>query len=376
MNMLDSIFALIAIFGAVIASITDLKGGVIPNRLSFSLLAIGIGGHFAYNLYGIINGTMSDYSLFLLCLKNVALIFVIGYLFWMLGGWSAGDVKEFLFLAALVPQYPLLLHRYFNPVLPVYPFALTILVNTFLSIFPFIFVYSIYASFTRRGIERFLEPLYSAGGYVKDSIIIAASVAIVTALDLPKIFILILIVILFRMGRKAGLMLSALFLLTFALTGSGGIAAKLGFLIKLFIGIFLFLLIFELFWNSLKVLRKEALQEEIKITSLEEGMVIAEEIYRDDGRVIRDDRDLFEKLKDAMDKKSLDGLKKKPLIVNTTAAGASIEEIDALKRLVEDGEMEDRVRIKRSMPFAPVILLGLIVSLIFGDLALYISMWL
>lgn len=52
------------------------------------------------------------------------------------------------------------------------------------------------------------------------------------------------------------------------------------------------------------------------------------------------------------------------------AAGLRGEEIETLRELVAQGKIRDEFRIRRGMPFAPAILIGLMVSLLIGDLAL------
>ncbi len=392
--MIELIFVLIALFGATIASITDLKEGIIPNKLSFSLLAIGILGHLTYNLYSLFQGTMSDLSLFVLTIENVAIIFVIGYIFWRLGGWSAGDTKIFMFLAALIPQYPIFLKRYFTPkfypeafipiqigsaahrinILP-YPFAITLLVNTFLAIFPFIFIFSAYISITKLGLKRFLEPLDEIRDYAVKSLIFIGAIAIIQALGLSKILIIPILIILFLIEEKKAIIVSAFLIILYSLFGGTDPASGFRFIALNYIVIFILLLVFDIFLNAFTVLRKEALQKEVKITSLEEGMVVAENIYRENDKIVRDSRGLTDKIKEAIEKKDMEIiLKKHTLLVNTSAAGITESEIKTLQTLVEKEEMEDKVKIKNAMPFAPIILLGLIISLTIGDLASYISL--
>jgi len=392
--MIELIFVLIALFGATIASITDLKDGIIPNKLSFSLLAIGILGHLTYNIYGLVQGTMSDLSLFILTIENVVIIFVIGYIFWMLGGWSAGDTKIFMFLAALIPQYPSLLKRYFTPkfypktVLPIqigniahrinimpYPFAITLLVNTFLAIFPFIFIFSAYISITKLGLKRFLEPLDEIKDYVVKSLIFIGAITIIKALSLSKILIIPILIILFLIEEKKAIIASSILIILYLLFGGIDLASGFIFIAINYVVIFILLLVFDIFLNAFTVLRKEALQKEVTITALEEGTVVAEDIYRENDKIVRDIRGLTGKIKEAIEKKDIEiMLKKHTLLVNTGAAGITKSEIKTLQTLVENGEMEDIVKIKNAMPFAPIILLGLIISLTIGDLASYISL--
>jgi preflagellin peptidase FlaK len=82
------IFTLLALAGAIVASYTDLKSGIIQNKLTFTLIVVGILGHL------ILKGRTIVWPL----ASGIVLIFILGYGFWFIGGWSAGDAKEFLFL--------------------------------------------------------------------------------------------------------------------------------------------------------------------------------------------------------------------------------------------------------------------------------------
>jgi len=106
----------------------------------------------------------------------------------------------------------------------------------------------------------------------------------------------------------------------------------------------------------------------VNISDLDEGMILAEEIYINEGNVVREERSLIGKILEAIRTKNLDILKKKG--ISTGAAGVTREDVELLKKYVQEGKLEDRIRIKKSMPFAPVIAIGLILSLIFGDLLL------
>ena len=116
----------------------------------------------------------------------------------------------------------------------------------------------------------------------------------------------------------------------------------------------------------ISVVRKCGLVRKIKISELEEGMIAAEEIYIRNDKVIKEEPDYIGKAL-----KLLRGTRGGEVQVLTTkASGVSKKEIKKLKELVEDNKTEDSIKIKRRMPFAPVILAGFIISLIYGDISL------
>lgn len=356
--MIEIFFATLAIFGAATAAVTDLKKGIIPNKLSFSLLAIGISGNFLYSLY-------ANFELFFLSLQNFIVILIIGYALWSLGGWSAGDVKEFLFLAVLLPRYPEFLKNFFSPAIAPYPFVLTILLNTFAAIFPFIALYALYVSLSKIGISKFLEPLQDIEKYLKNSFTVVGCVSLGILLNSAYLTAAVLLLFLV-IKEKYRLTASAAFMALFLLSGNSLIAP-----IRYFIFLTLFFVSFALFWNSLDVLRKEALRKEIKITELKEGLVAAEEFYIQGDKILRDSKDALEKIKNAVKTRNFEALRRKAL-ASTRAAGVGKEEIELLKKYVAEGKLEDRITVTKGMPFAPAIFLGLIASLIFGDLTIFL----
>jgi len=97
--------------------------------------------------------------------------------------------------------------------------------------------------------------------------------------------------------------------------------------------------------------------EGIKITELKEGMIPAEMIYEKDGKVGR--------------WSSRFGLKPKwdRIYANPSrAAGVTRYQVGALKRLVRERKLKNHIRIKRGMPFAPALGLGVFVSVFYGDI--------
>jgi len=106
-----------------------------------------------------------------------------------------------------------------------------------------------------------------------------------------------------------------------------------------------------------KLQGKGAFYEEVKITELQEGAIPAELIYLRGGEIRREKAPLFMREK-------WDRLLAHP----RRAAGLSEEQVRELKRLVSEGKLEDRIKIKRGIPFGPFLAAGLFVGLVLGDL--------
>jgi preflagellin peptidase FlaK len=57
-------------------------------------------------------------------------------------------------------------------------------------------------------------------------------------------------------------------------------------------------------------------------------------------------------------------------LISIMAAGLREEDIELLNKLYSTGKIPETFRVKKGVPFAPSILIGLLVSLFIGDLAI------
>ncbi len=137
--------AIIALIATLYAAYSDMRRGVIPNRLTFILIGAGI------ILDAISTYQIRDPMFLVYALIFTAMIFILGYILWRLGAWAGGDVKLFTGLAALLPFQPSMI-RYSIlgvsfPIIAPYPFPLTIIINSILSILPFLIIFVFYIAF-------------------------------------------------------------------------------------------------------------------------------------------------------------------------------------------------------------------------------------
>ncbi|MFV2040665.1 MAG: prepilin peptidase [Candidatus Hydrothermarchaeales archaeon] len=316
------IFTILALLGAAIASYTDLKNGIIQNKLTFSLFTAGVLGNL------LVSGKAVAGALF----SSIIMIFILGYGFWFIGGWSAGDAKEFLFLAALLPRYPAELQGLFTPKLGPYPFIITILANTFLAIFPFILIWGIYTSLRLAKTAELLGPLKEIRNFGLNAGLLTAALLIAVLLNIGTIFVLTLILLGYKLGDRMKTAVSSLVIFGFILF-TGEVSTAL----TNFIGMFAVIILFQLLWNAVSIVRRFALEETVPASELREGMVPAEEIY------IGEDK------------------------IETGARGLNMEELEKIKNEKNPLKLA-AVRVKKTIPFAPIIFIGLVLSLALGDL--------
>lgn len=237
---LEFLPAVIALVAVCIANYTDLRKRIIPNRLTFPLIGVGIIfyvllGIWRWDLWTTISGAL-----------GAAIAFAIGYVMWLTGGWAGGDVKLFTALGALLPFYPA---PYVENV--PYPFPITILFNSIIVILPILLIYAVICRIRGRGV----------------------------------------------------------------------------------------------------------LYEQVKITELKEGMIPAETIYEKDGKVKRWSSKFG--LKPHYDR----------LYTNPRrAAGLTRYQVGALKRLVRERKLKNYIKLKKGIPFAPALGLGVFIAIFYGDL--------
>jgi len=138
----------VAIIACFYASYTDLKSGIIQNKLTFSLIGLGIALNAIYAFM------INDIWFIVIGAIFTAVIFAVGYIFWKLGAWAGGDVKLFTALAALLPFYPSILnYNIFGvefPIVSTYGFPFTLIINSILSMLPFLLIYVLYIAVRRK----------------------------------------------------------------------------------------------------------------------------------------------------------------------------------------------------------------------------------
>lgn len=239
MSELELLPAVIALTAVCIANYTDLRKRIIPNRLTFPLIGIGVA---FYALFGI---SQLDLWVAISGVLGAAIAFGIGYVMWLTGGWAGGDVKLFTALGALLFGYTE--HAVQAP----YPFPLTILFNSVIAILPILLAYAAICRLRGRGM----------------------------------------------------------------------------------------------------------LYERVKITELKEGMIPAETIYENDGKVGRWSSKFG--LRPHYDR----------IYANPRrAAGLTRYQVGALKRLVRERKLKNYIKLKKGIPFAPALGIGVAIAIFYGDL--------
>ncbi|EKQ53220.1 MAG: Flp pilus assembly protein, protease CpaA [Methanobacterium sp. Maddingley MBC34] len=368
------ITATIAIVACLYASYSDLKRGIIPNKVTFPLIAIGI------ILNGIYAFTIGNIWFIIICAVVTGVIFALGYLFWKMGAWAGGDVKLFTALAALVPFNPILIsYQVFQvpfPVIGIYPFPLTVIINSILSILPFLLIYVFYVVVKTKPhlIDELISPVKT--DYKKNIVLtLVITSAVTLSYFISQQFRIQLIIIILILIYLLSLVISKLPNYVKAVLVSVVTAAAIFYNPKItiisIVVLFISIIIIEIIKKLLTTVSKEALQDEYPLKELKEGMIPAYNLYQRDDKVYVDDKSFTDKIKDSFKTRDLSILTAPPgkRLVGTLAAGLSTDDIQLLKQLHHEGKISSKFRVKKGVPFAPSILIGLLISLFIGDLA-------
>ncbi|HOQ19747.1 MAG: A24 family peptidase C-terminal domain-containing protein [Methanothermobacter sp.] len=365
----------IALIATLYAAYSDIKTGIIPNRLTIPLIVVGI----------ILNGVKSlqvkDPQIIIYALILTVTIFILGYILWRAGAWAGGDVKLFTGLAALLPFQPYIL-RYSIlgvpfPIIAPYPFPFTLIVNSILAMLPFLIVFIFYTSYKckRHLFEELLEPLKNYKSSLLMALVVASSITLTLSI-MPFI-------------PLRGLILYAIIIYIFTI-----VISKLPNLLKApVVGVItaysfyrnpqLTLTGIIILWLSMIILQvgkrvlgrqgREALQDNLKVEQLEEGMILAYGLYEKGGKYYFDDKSLLEKFKETIKSGNLDHFRPGRPILTSMAAGLTAADIKFIREVVDKGEIPNHIKIRKGVPFAPAISIGFILALLIGDIAMIFS---
>lgn len=379
---------IIALLACLYASYTDIKKGIIPNKLTFPLIAFGL------ILNGIYAFMLGEIWYIIICAVVTGIVFVLGYLFWKMGAWAGGDVKLFTAIAALIPFYafppfyPALISYHILgvpfPLEASYPFPLTLIINSILSILPFLLIYVFYIVIKTKPhlIGELITPIKDYKKNIVLTLVITSAVTITLFITQESHFqsimqqtpiqiivvSLILIYILSMLISKLPNQVKAVFVSLFTVAA---LFYNFQITISSIVVLFISITIIEFVRKLLTSISKEALQDDYPLEELEEGMIPAYNLYQRDNEIYVDDKSLTAKLMESFSKRDPSLLTTPPgkRLVGTLAAGLSSDDIKLLKKLNSENKISSKFRVKKGVPFAPSILIGLLISLFIGDLA-------
>ncbi|NJD99690.1 transposase [Thermococcus sp. LS1] len=371
---MDYVPLILGLVIGVVTSYTDMKTGFIDDLHVFPIAGLGI-VYYLYRGFFVEHNTMLALS----GLIGFFIGLILGFVLYFLGAWASGDVVILAGFSALLP-YPPSTASLIPPYALNYPlYPISILLNSVIAIFPFIFLYSLGVLIVRKKFAELREILTSGAK-------ITAEVAlwITAALGLQ-------IVLYETTGIALGGILGWLttVVIIILLGKAGKIGDVLGFIVLgyliyldpekalwVFVRLLAVIYLFKVFFSTVKFMRTEVLMEEVPVEKLEEWDVLGETIFEKDGRIGRDRTDPFMRMKTAIMTANLELLKPDygRVIASPTAEGLKKEQIEELKRLVEEGKLENSFLRKKTMPFAPALFIGFLISYFWGDIFWWIQL--
>lgn len=310
---------------------------------------------------------------------GLVLGFFLGLLLYYMGAWASGDAVVLAGFSAILPYAPPTASVVAPYALnyPLYPLA--ILLNSIIAIFPFIFIYALGVLLIRKKFRE-LTAIFTEGARLT----LEVSLWTMAALGLR-------LVIYKAMGFSITGLWSWLFVIAvisifgkFRMVGDAVGLLVLAYVVYLepapatwaFLRLLAVLYTFKVFFSLVKFMRVNVLMEEVPVEKLREWDILGETIFEGDGEVLRDRTDSFTRIKNAL--LTLDLRSLHPdygrVIASSTAEGLTEEQIAELKRLVEEGRLENRFLRKKSMPFAPALFIGFLISYFWGDIFWWIEL--
>ena len=310
---------------------------------------------------------------------GLVLGFVLGLLLYYIGAWASGDAVILAGFSALLPYAPATasIVAPYTVGYPLYP--LTILLNSIIAIFPFIFIYAFGVLIVRRKFVELRKIFIDRAGLTLEvSLWIMAALGLrliiyeVTGASIVGLwswaFTIAVIYVLWR-SKKVGDVIGV-GVLTYLVYQEPAMAV--GAFLKLLVVLYFF----KVFLSLVKFMRTEVLMEEVTVEELREWDILGETVFEKDRKILRDRIDPFTRIRNVIMNADLGALHPDygRVIASSSAEGLSREQIEELKRLVDEGRIENSFLRKKSMPFAPALFLGFLISYFWGDIFWWIQL--
>ncbi|MBI4053594.1 MAG: prepilin peptidase [Candidatus Diapherotrites archaeon] len=358
---------LVSLAVLAVASIIDLRERLIPNKLTYSLIAFALASKTTESF------VKSDWSILGFSIALGIATFCVSWLLWKLGVWAGGDVKLFTALAFANPFNPAVAGALLGiPLLQAIPlpiFPLTLFIFSVFSVMPF------GAMIAVRGLQSDAVARREIFESVRGTVVSTAKIialalglnAVLVLFGLPQILVLPLLFIAAFLPAKAKPAVSA-GLFAFALWQSL-LPALSGFLAST-AAISLVYIFLKLFAVS-----KRFLVEEKPVSELAEGDIPAKSFFLlSDGNVAEKEplsiKTIINHLKANKLESLLSELKPqgREIASSIKARGLTEEELSELKKLCMEKRIPEKILVKKSAAFAPSVLIAFVLLGIAGDL--------
>jgi archaeal preflagellin peptidase FlaK len=332
MRVFSLTFFFISFIALLIATYTDLKERIISDKLTYGLIGIGI------ILQAIYSIASNDLWILGIAVASTITTFSGAYLLWKIGFWAGGDVKLMTGLAALNPINYLVIGNYLGIgqglfasngyALPIFP--LSLFIYSVMAMLP----YGAWLSFTALAGKKSLKQRFAKE--TKEFIAIAGLLIIIT--------------------------------LAYSLAFAG---------MQFFYSMLPVLVLIVLLYIALKLLmlKNLTLRKEVEFEKIEEGMIPAEKIVEEEGKIKRKQEEGIATIINYLRNNNLAGLmdrfrqksSEKVLANPASAAGLTQKQAEELKKAFREKKISGKLKVKASVPFVPAIITAYIILQTTGD---------
>jgi len=361
------IFFTLLIF-IILCTYFDLKKRIIPNKLIFIFLILFL------CLFLIKLVLFFSFSLLCNTFLSVTITFVVFYLLWEFGVIAGGDLKFFLVVSILLPFNLSIFSNFFNIGLDLtllkYPiFTIFLLFSSFLMMLPYILVFSIIKLFTKKNLIYFKRSFFTKNNFENLflstlSLFLVSIIVSFFALSFNLIFLFIFSFILFNLiillknknhnsficflifSFSVLIILEIILKKPFLMFGDLGLI----FVINISVSFLLFLI---------KFTKENILTTPISISHLQEGIVLSKNYYfnKQTNKLTVENTSFVNQFKRLVAGTYYLNLK----IDSNKAGGLNKEDIAFLNTMYENNLIGNKVFVKKTLPFMPVVLMTFIV---------------
>lgn len=379
--MLIPIYFFLTLLALLIATYTDLRERIVPNRLTYALGGIGIA------LKALESFLASNPEPLIMSVAGGFVAFAAAYALWKLGVWAGGDVKLVSAIAILNPvNYSVLgqalfLNQWpFTPSSPLPLFAISLIIYSVLVFLPMGVMMTFSALLKHPQIlhETALEIRKATGRTIATALLVSAAAVIgefaatqaglgyhfTGAAGFTIAIAAFLAIFLLKKKMKrlfvAGLSIAALFLspVPFALGSAGA-----------FVSVTAGYALIRLFFES----KKHAFKQTVLSKNLEEGMIPDTHMVEVKGKIellqAPSMRTVIKQLIDNKLEKALEtaGIKGRVVARPQDAGGLTKEAAALLREKAVKGLMPREITVRKTMAFVPAILLSYLALQLTGD---------
>lgn len=160
---------IITILFCILATIFDVRKGIVPNWLTYSLLFFGLISNVVLAWFS------SNVKFILSSIISVSVTYTITYLMWQLNIWGGGDVKLFTGIASVIPFGFNIGFLNIFPQLSIYPFSFSVVINSVLVSFPFLLVFVLYLVVKNNAFKKNSDLLFNVFNLASVKILIEST---------------------------------------------------------------------------------------------------------------------------------------------------------------------------------------------------------